>query len=234
MIIFFRKIRQQLLTENKIGKYLLYAIGEILLVMVGILLAFQVNQWNENNKNEKLEYKLLKEVETSLKSDLDLVIHNINEQEEIINHQDSFILWLESTQASRDSIIGSSYWYTSFNTYEGAYETLKQLGMTRIQNDSLRKQISKLYDITYPNYIKMSDVYENLVYEFRRLSGEHFSDIGNFSMKVNDLQRLRSDNNYSFQLKLLRDMGMFLVYVSMPQTKQEIELTLKILEQELD
>ncbi len=233
MIKFFRKIRQQLLTENKIGKYLLYAIGEILLVMVGILLAFQVNQWNENNKNEKLEYKLLKEVETSLKSDLDLIINNKNFQEEIINHQDSFILWLESTQASHDSIIRKSYWYTYFTPYEGAYETLKQLGMTRIQNDSLRNQISKLYDITYPSYIQMNDVYKNLVYEFRRLSGEHFSDLGP-SMKINDLQRLRSDNNFSFQLKLLRDMGLFLVYLRMSPTKKEIELTLKILEQELN
>ncbi len=172
-------------------------------------------------------------METSLKSDLDFIINNINEQQEIINHQDSFILWLESTQASHDSIIRKSYYYTYFTPYEGAYETLKQLGMTRIQNDSLRNQISKLYDITYPSYIQMNDVYKNLVYEFRRLSGEHFSDLGP-SMKINDLQRLRSDNNFSFQLKLLRDMGKFLVYLRMSPTIKEIELTLKILKQELD
>ncbi len=51
MINFFRKIRKQLLTENKFSKYLLYAIGEIALVMIGILLALQVNDWNENKKN---------------------------------------------------------------------------------------------------------------------------------------------------------------------------------------
>ncbi len=56
MINFFRKIRQQLLTQNKISKYLLYAIGEILLVVIGILIALQINNWNENkNQQEKIK-----------------------------------------------------------------------------------------------------------------------------------------------------------------------------------
>ena len=52
MIKFFRKIRQRLLTENKFSKYLLYAVGEILLVVIGILIALQINNWNENKKIE--------------------------------------------------------------------------------------------------------------------------------------------------------------------------------------
>ena len=50
MIKFFRKIRQKMLTENKFSKYLIYAIGEIALVMIGILLALQVSTWNEQKK----------------------------------------------------------------------------------------------------------------------------------------------------------------------------------------
>lgn len=46
MIKFFRKIRQKLLTENKFSKYLIYAIGEIILVVIGILIALQLNNWN--------------------------------------------------------------------------------------------------------------------------------------------------------------------------------------------
>ena len=59
MLKFFRKIRQNLLSEGKTGKYFKYAIGEIALVMIGILLALQVNNWNENRKKETLkdEYK---------------------------------------------------------------------------------------------------------------------------------------------------------------------------------
>tara|TARA_R110002073_G_scaffold319700_2_gene494514 strand:+ start:4351 stop:5088 length:738 start_codon:yes stop_codon:yes gene_type:complete len=59
MIKFFRKIRQNLLMENKTGKYFKYAIGEIVLVVIGILIALSINNWNENRKKETLknEYK---------------------------------------------------------------------------------------------------------------------------------------------------------------------------------
>ena len=52
MIKFFRHIRQNLIMENKTGKYLKYAVGEIVLVVIGILIALQVNNWNENRKTE--------------------------------------------------------------------------------------------------------------------------------------------------------------------------------------
>jgi hypothetical protein len=52
MIKFFRKIRQQLLTENKFSKYLIYAIGEIFLVVIGILIALSINNWSEQKKEK--------------------------------------------------------------------------------------------------------------------------------------------------------------------------------------
>ena len=59
MIKFFRKIRQRLLSENKFSKYLIYAIGEIILVVIGILIALSINNWNENKKDRKLEKEFL-------------------------------------------------------------------------------------------------------------------------------------------------------------------------------
>ncbi len=56
MIKFFRKIRQKLLAENKFSKYLIYAIGEIFLVVIGILIALSINNWNQN-KNEQNKIK---------------------------------------------------------------------------------------------------------------------------------------------------------------------------------
>ena len=64
MIKFFRKIRYNLMSENKTGKYLKYAIGEIVLVVIGILITLQINNWNEINKeieHEKVYLKNLKE-----------------------------------------------------------------------------------------------------------------------------------------------------------------------------
>ena len=58
MIKFFRKIRQNLLSEGKTGKYLKYAFGEIVLVVIGILIALQINNWNEQRK-ERIQEKIL-------------------------------------------------------------------------------------------------------------------------------------------------------------------------------
>jgi hypothetical protein len=71
MIPFFRKIRQRLLTENKFSKYLLYAIGEIILVVIGILIALQINNWNENRKtrNSEQQYLLALKEEFSFNKD---------------------------------------------------------------------------------------------------------------------------------------------------------------------
>ena len=57
---FFRRIRKKLADQNKFIQYSRYAIGEIILVMIGILLALQVNNWNNNKKDGKLEIKILK------------------------------------------------------------------------------------------------------------------------------------------------------------------------------
>lgn len=53
MMKFFRRIRHRLLNANKLGNYLLYAIGEIVLVVIGILIAIQINNWNEKTKASK-------------------------------------------------------------------------------------------------------------------------------------------------------------------------------------
>ncbi|MGB5189120.1 MAG: hypothetical protein WBN54_03565, partial [Robiginitalea sp.] len=59
MLRFFRTFRQRLLTENKFSKYLLYAVGEILLVVIGILIALQINEWQENKVKAQKGLELL-------------------------------------------------------------------------------------------------------------------------------------------------------------------------------
>lgn len=68
MIKFFREIRQQLLSENQFSKYLLYAIGEIVLVVIGILVALQIDDWNENRKENLVENELIEVLITDLES----------------------------------------------------------------------------------------------------------------------------------------------------------------------
>ena len=70
MIHFFRRIRRKLLNQERVGKYLLYAVGEILLVVIGILIALQVNNWNQERISRDKEKVYLKEIRASLEMDL--------------------------------------------------------------------------------------------------------------------------------------------------------------------
>ena len=87
MIKFVRKIRDQLLGEGKTGKYLKYAIGEILLVVIGILIALGVNNWNQETKNHKLGEDLLFRIHRDLVQDTisfgQIITRNNNLREEI-------------------------------------------------------------------------------------------------------------------------------------------------------
>ena len=74
MLKFFRTIRKKLIEEDNVRKYLLYAIGEILLVVIGILIALQVNNWNEERANKAKEYSYL----TGIHSDLIRQIESFN------------------------------------------------------------------------------------------------------------------------------------------------------------
>lgn len=83
MIKFFRKIRQKLLSENKFSKYLIYAIGEIVLVVIGILIALSINNWNENVKKlqqEKIYYCKIKEDLESDKININISLESLNER----------------------------------------------------------------------------------------------------------------------------------------------------------
>ena len=78
MISFFRKIRKQYANDNKPLKYMRYAIGEIVLVVIGILIAIQVNNWNEKRKTEKQFEVTLDRLYTSIKVDLDMLYYYQN------------------------------------------------------------------------------------------------------------------------------------------------------------
>jgi len=80
MIKLFRKIRQKLIKENKLSKYLLYAFGEILLVVIGILIALSLNNWNQKQTERKLEsryiFSLIEDAKTDLSNFNNAIIVN--------------------------------------------------------------------------------------------------------------------------------------------------------------
>ena len=149
MIKFFRKIRQQLLTENKFSKYLLYAIGEIFLVVIGILIAFSLNNWNQNRQLMKEEVKVLKGLQNEMSENLiqfDEVYSNHIVKEnglKKILFTDLENYNLDEFDAIEKSIIDSWTYNPSFSIYNTLVNSGK---IETISTDSLKYRIAKYKD----------------------------------------------------------------------------------------
>jgi len=92
MIPFFRQLRYRLMETGKAGKYLKYALGEIILVVIGILIALQINNWNENKKLLKEEEKLLQALEREIGSNLITLEQTIRYNDTVFSQSSMFLM----------------------------------------------------------------------------------------------------------------------------------------------
>ena len=148
MIKFFRKIRQQLLNKNKFSKYLLYAIGEIILVMIGIILALQVNKWNDQRKQNIEEIRIL----YALKSEFEEAKLQLNFKKELLTNVIQVCYELLEICESEDkifddftldSLISLSYYRFTFEPPNGIIHELFSSGkISFVSNDELRNLLS--------------------------------------------------------------------------------------------
>jgi len=156
MIKFFRRIRQALISENKFSKYIIYAIGEILLVVIGILIALQINTWNEGRKDRLLETKLLENLAENLKQNERLMEYRIryinyfrDEGQTIIDIIDQKKPYHDSlTLIFHEALINTS----GFKLSNIGYEAIKNAGLEIIQNDSLKKEIMIFFEEIQPRF----------------------------------------------------------------------------------
>ncbi len=154
MIKFFRKIRQRLLTENKFSKYLLYAVGEIVLVVIGILIALQINNRNEEQKMRVLERETLAEILeniTEIESDLAESLERII----FLNMYTDSVLTLIETKVNKPWVLERTL-HKAFLHADGqiqikkvGYEALKNRGVDIILNKELKNSILHLFEDSY-------------------------------------------------------------------------------------
>lgn len=153
MIKFFRRIRQKLLEENRFSKYLLYAIGEIILVVIGILIALQINNWNENQIQRKKERNILTEMQDDLNKNIQEFKVAITNEKMIIQNINDIIAEIKK-DSTNFTEIGEKFvtttWSEEVSYASTSYKQLNTLGAEIISNDSLRRAIVALYDVEYP------------------------------------------------------------------------------------
>ena len=152
MIKFFRKIRQQLLTENNFKKYLIYALGEILLVMIGISLAFQVSNWDDNRIKKNAENKYYESVRAQIADDKE----NIQGQKDYNNHYMTQFKYANEIIENNDRskldtlgpIIRNLTQYSDFDKQGNIYETMVNSGQINLlQNDKIVNGIRDLEEM---------------------------------------------------------------------------------------
>jgi hypothetical protein len=163
MIKFFRKIRQKMLTENKFSKYLLYAIGEIILVVIGILIALSVNNWNTERSSDNAALKLMSRIlieseqnQKELKVRIQRVESSLHSAESLIKlFGDDYVI---HNIRIVDSLI-SELLYTPYLKYKSSTldEALNSGIVSLIQSDSLRDQLYQVPNL-YNNVLYFEDL----------------------------------------------------------------------------
>ena len=164
MIKFFRHIRKSLLQQNKTGKYFKYAIGEIVLVVIGILIALSINNWNESKKLKVQEIKILKEIRSELSETLKDVSEDLEAYKKFLKSADIIYNSILYKKSYHDSLkLHYSYLMAveEFLAKQSAFESLKSIGLDIISNDSIRQGISTAYlyikqEANKPNYVTES------------------------------------------------------------------------------
>ena len=157
MINFFRKIRKKQANDNKPLKYFRYAIGEIVLVVIGILIALSINSWNEQRKSNLQEKALLQELQKNLQSNLEILDGYITLHKERQYQLSSIINHFDQKKAYTDTIgkylrNARKAEYLSLTT--SAFESLKSVGFNLIHDENLRMKIIGLFNYTYSQNIK--------------------------------------------------------------------------------
>ena len=198
------------MSENKTGKYLKYALGEILLVMIGILLALQVNNWNETQRKNSFEIKVLNEILVDTEQDIIEMKNALTQLKESQVSSNYIIDYFRQKKTYNDSMdihFANSLrmWALSPNTT--AFEAAKTEGLHLIKNDSIRTMVAKINDY-YFDYVKVlesrwQDYNTEIVLTYTLSLFDHY----NFSrMKPLNYESLRNDSTYIGIVKTLGAM----------------------------
>ncbi|SRX54421.1 DUF6090 family protein [Aequorivita sp. CIP111184] len=192
---------------GKTGKYLKYVIGEIILVVIGILIALSINNWNENRKQEKQILKALSEVRNNLIGDSLAISNTLKLKLEDIEIQNRVIQLLNNDRPLDSTInkdLGRIMIARKIKLIPNGYSLLKHIGLERIEDLNLRNKLIEYYEISI-NLIETDtndDLFE-FVNTFLPYVRSHFSDWQYEAYGIPlDYVKLKNDDYFKTSLKV--------------------------------
>ena len=214
MINFFRKIRQGLLSESKFRKYVIYAIGEIILVVIGILIALSINNWNTERQNDLKGTVYLEGIRNDLIQDAEFIkelrpkyvdrYYSFRSLDSLVRIGSDSIFKIEFKDIRR-----FSYQLYTFYPRIGSYASLVSENSTAlISNDSLSKRLKNIYEIQYVRIgtlgQELDDIATHISWERRLDFRDQFKDydIQDYNELFADLGEMnRIAGKYGHRLK---------------------------------
>ena len=185
-----------------------YALTEVILITIGVSIALIVQNWNERLKEDELEIKMLKELRVAVNDDIKSLNDDIKANEKIRNGIDSLLVMMEKDVAygpGIDSLIGMSFWTSGFflpNTH--SFETLKSIGFNIIKNDSLRIQISTLYEHAYQFKTGMTEFAKPFWENTIPFGIKNFKQFNLVQMTPHDFEDLKKNREFKTILRSLQ------------------------------
>ena len=154
MINFFRKTRKKLADDNMFLKYSRYAVGEIILVVVGILIALQLNNWNEERKRSSQEHNILLSLKSDFEDSKERLLFTMEAQNEVVRKSNALVLIhqknipLPPNDSIKDYLVfGAFGWYRA-ELITGAYDALLNTGNSElIKNRDLIRKLAEYHSI---------------------------------------------------------------------------------------
>jgi hypothetical protein len=199
-----------------------YAIGEIILVVIGILIALQINNWNEQRKESVLEFEMLNGLSNDLANNKVKIKSMISRDSLIIVGNQHLLTILKDKDSNfNDSLqenFGNINRYDVFFPQGMAYESLKSKGFHTIKNDSLRSHIIELYDETYyinshvrelksQLYIGSNEMLNKRLFTTKDINHKipnNFSELKNDTEFLNTLSHITAENiNFQYYSKIM-------------------------------
>lgn len=207
MLKFFRRIRQSLFVDGGTKKYFFYAIGEIILVVIGILIALQINNWNENRKDRILEKEYLTRLREDLKFDISWINnYYLGRFEKKIHSLEMAKAYYQGNYVIKDTVqflidigyggvFGNTDWSLNRNTYN---EIISTGNLRKIESDSFRTKINDYYE-SLNGYIEASKNYVsgyiNYVNSMKSFNPNNPNDISEFD-QIFLLDHLKTEEFY--------------------------------------
>lgn len=226
-----------MIKENRASKYMFYAIGEIALVVIGILIALSINNWNENRKNRNKETKLLHDMVENLESNVKTLEHMLNGNNRDRRSSLIIISAIENRLTNTDSLEFHFAWGLNQSS-EGSvlssvgYESMKNIGFEIVSNDRLKKEIIRLFELTYGQLQSRNDRVGQTFAEVSKLKHERFLRKTGFRFEPFNFNKLVEDKEFLSWLYTINDNRGWIL-ASIHESLQETRRVLELLRDEL-